>query len=61
VACDPRPFAPLPPRKRGRSQRRHDELVAAIHDEEAKLLDHLAGVVSDLKRRIRVRRERKQW
>jgi hypothetical protein len=37
--CDPRPFAPLPPRMRGRSQARHDELVAAIRDEEAKLVE----------------------
>jgi hypothetical protein len=32
-----------------------------IHDEEARLLDHLGSVVHDLKRRIRVRKERGKW
>jgi hypothetical protein len=32
-----------------------------IHDEEAALLEHLGGVVHDLKRRIRVRKERGKW
>jgi hypothetical protein len=59
--CELRPFAPLPPRRRGRSQAYHDKLVAMIHDEEEKLLDHLGGVVHDLKRRIRVRNARHQW
>jgi hypothetical protein len=60
--CEARPFAPLPPRiRRGRSQAFHDGLVAMIHDEEARLLDHLGSVVHDLKRRIRVRKERGKW
>jgi hypothetical protein len=33
--CELRPFAPLPPRRRGRSQAFHDKLVAIILDEEA--------------------------
>ena len=32
--CEKRPFAPLPARRRGRSQAYHDALVARIHDEE---------------------------
>jgi hypothetical protein len=45
----------------GRSRARHDALVARIHDEEAALLDHLGGVIHDLSRRIRVRKERGKW
>jgi hypothetical protein len=60
--CEPRPFAPLPGRiRRGRSRAYHDALVAMIHDEESALLEHLGGVVHDLKRRIRVRKERGKW
>jgi hypothetical protein len=60
--CEPKPFAPLPARiRRGRSRAYHDALVAKIHDEEAKLLEHLGGVVHDLKRRIRIRKARHQW
>jgi len=60
--CDTRPFGPLPARiRRGRSRDYHDRLVAAILDEEEALLAHLGGVVHDLKRRIRVRKERGQW
>ena len=59
--CDVRPFAPLPPRKRGRSRAYHEKLVAMILAEEAKLIGHLGGVVRDLKRRIRVRKARGKW
>jgi hypothetical protein len=46
---------------RGRSQRRHDELVAAIREQELALAQHLGGIVSDLRRRIEVRRKRGEW
>jgi hypothetical protein len=59
--CELKPFSPLPPRRRGRSQAYHDALVARIHDEEARLLEHLGGVVRDLSRRIEVRKARHQW
>jgi hypothetical protein len=59
--CDIRPFAPLPPRKRGRSQAIHDRLVAAIQAEEERLVGHLGGSVHDLQRRIRIRKAKKQW
>jgi hypothetical protein len=59
--CELKPFAPLPPRRRGRSKALHNALVARILDEEAALLDHLGGVVRDLSRRIRVRKERGKW
>jgi hypothetical protein len=59
--CDVRPFAPLPPRRRGRSRAYHERLVAMIHAEEAKLVDHLKSVTRDLERRIRVRKARGQW
>jgi hypothetical protein len=58
--CDPAPFAPLPVRVRsgqgGRSQKRHDGLVAAIRAEESKLIDHMSGISSDLERRAQLRR-----
>jgi hypothetical protein len=59
--CEPKPFAPLPPRRRGRSRAYHDKLVAMILDEETALLGHLQTVTRDLSRRIRVRKERGQW
>jgi hypothetical protein len=59
--CDIRPFAPLPPRRRGRSRAYHEKLVAMIHAEEAKLIGHLGSVVHDLKRRIRVRKAKGKW
>jgi len=59
--CDIRPFAPLPALRRGRSRARHEQLVAAIQAEEAKLIGHLGGIVHDLQRRIRVRKARGEW
>ena len=59
--CELRPFAPLPPLKRGRSRARHEEIVAAIQAEEEKLIGHLGGIVHDLQRRIRVRKAKGQW
>ena len=59
--CDVRPFAPLPPRRRGRARAYHQKLVAMIHAEEAKLIGHLGSVVHDLKRRIRVRKAKGKW
>ena len=59
--CDVRPFAPLPPRKRGRSRAYHEKLVAMILAEEAKLIGQLSIVVHDLKRRIRVRKAKGKW
>jgi hypothetical protein len=54
---DPRPFAQLPARPRsGHSRAYHDRYVAAIQAEESKLLGHLGTVVSDLKRRVRIRK-----
>jgi hypothetical protein len=47
--------------RRGRSRAYHDALVARIHDEEAALLAHLGSIVHDLKRRIRIRKERGKW
>jgi hypothetical protein len=61
LGADPRPFAPLPPRRPGRSRAYHEKLVAMIHDEEMKLAEHLGGIIHDLKRRIRVRKERGKW
>jgi hypothetical protein len=62
LGCDDlRPFAPLPARRRGRTKAFHDALISRILDEEAALLDHLGGIVFDLKRRIRVRKARHQW
>jgi hypothetical protein len=59
--CDVRPFAPLPPLRRGRSRAYHEKLVAMIHAEETKLLGHLGSVVHDLDRRIRVRKAKGKW
>jgi hypothetical protein len=59
--CDIRPFAPLPPLKRGRSRVIHEKLVAAIQAEEEKLIHHLRGIVHDLQRRIRVHKSKAQW
>jgi hypothetical protein len=60
--CEANPFAPLPTRvRRGRSRACHDNLVAMIHDTETELLEHLGGVVHDLKRRIRIRKARHRW
>jgi len=59
--CDVRPFAPLPPRRRGRSRAYHEKLVAAIYAEEAKLIGHLSSMVHDLDRRIRVRKAKGKW
>jgi hypothetical protein len=60
--CETKPFAPLPARiRRGRSKAFHDALIARIHNEEEKLLEHLGGVVHDLKRRIEVRKARHRW
>jgi hypothetical protein len=60
-AADPRPFAPLPASPPGRRRAYHERLVALIHDEEQSLVEHLGGIVRDLKRRIRVRKERGRW
>src|SRR5215813_9291164 len=59
--CDVRPFAPLPPRRRGRIGAYHEKLVAMIREEEAKLLSHLQTVTRDLDRRIRIRKARGKW
>jgi len=59
--CDVRPFAPLPERRPGRSKAYHEKLVAMVHAEEGKLLEHLGGIVHDLSRRIQVRKGRHQW
>jgi hypothetical protein len=59
-AADTRPFAPLPPRKRGQRRARYEQIVARIHAEEAKLVAYLGGIVYDLDRRQRVHRERKR-
>jgi hypothetical protein len=59
--CDTRPFAPLPPRRPGRSRAYHEKLVAMVHAEESKLIDHLGGIVHDLTRRIRIRKAKHQW
>lgn len=59
--CDTRPFAPLPACWPGRHKAYHESLVAMIHDEEMKLAGQLGELVHDLKRRIRVRKERGKW
>jgi hypothetical protein len=59
--CDVRPFAPLPARRPGRSKAYHEWMVAMIQDEEAKLVEHLGGIVHDLQRRIRVRKSKGKW
>ena len=59
--CDTRPFAPLPPRRQGRSRAYHEKLVAAIYAEEANLIGHLGSMVHDLQRRIRVRKAKGKW
>jgi hypothetical protein len=59
--CDTRPFAKLPACPPGRHRAYHERLVAMIHAEEAKLAEHLGGIVHDLKRRIRVRKGRGKW
>src|SRR5215813_4792034 len=46
--CDVRPFAPLPPPRRGRGRAYDEKLVEKIRDEEAKLVSHLGSVVQDL-------------
>src|SRR5262249_2687305 len=45
--CDTRPFAPLPARRPGRSKAYHERLVAMIHAEESKLVEHLQTVTRD--------------
>jgi hypothetical protein len=60
-ATDTRPFAPLPARQRGRKRAYYEQLIREIHDQEAKLVAYLGSVVHDLKRRIRVRKERGKW
>jgi hypothetical protein len=59
--CELKPFAPLRPRRRGRSRAFHDRLVAMILYEEAALLSHLQTVTRDLDRRIRIRKARGKW
>jgi hypothetical protein len=59
--CDTRPFAPLPARRPGRSKAYHERMVAMIQNEEAKLVEHLGGIVRDLQRRIRVRKSKGKW
>jgi len=59
--CDPRPFAPLPERRQGRSRAYHEKLVAMIHAEEQALLGHLQTVTHDLERRIDIRKRKRQW
>lgn len=58
---DVRPFAPLPPRRRGAKRAYYQQFVARIHGEEADLLAHLQTVTHDLERRIEVRKRRRQW
>jgi len=59
--CDVRPFAPLPPLRRGRSRAYHEKLVATIHAEEGRLVEYLGSIVHDLDRRIRVRKAKGKW
>ena len=59
--CDTRPFAPLPARRPGRSKAYHERLVAMIHAEETKLVEHLQTVTRDLERRIAGRKRKHQW
>jgi hypothetical protein len=59
-ASDTRPFAPLPPRRRGRKRAYYDKLVGKIHVEEAKLVAHLGSIVYDLNRRLRGPQSRKK-
>jgi hypothetical protein len=59
--CDTRPFAKLTACPPGRSKAYHDKLVAMIQAEEAKLVEHLGGIVDDLQRRIRIRKARHRW
>jgi hypothetical protein len=61
LGAELRPFAPLPPRRRGRSREYHDRLVAMILAEEARLLGHLQTITRDLDRRIRIRKAKGKW
>jgi hypothetical protein len=59
--CELKSFAPLSPRRRGRSRAYHYKLVAMIHAEEAKMLGHLQTVTHDLERRIQSRKAKGKW
>jgi hypothetical protein len=61
LSADPRPFAPLPARTRGRSRGYHEKLVATIHAEERSLVEHPGTIVHDVRRRIRVRKAKGKW
>lgn len=61
LGADPRPFAPLPERRRGRSRAYHERLVARIQAEEQALAEHLQTITGDLERRIQVRKARGEW
>jgi hypothetical protein len=60
-----RQFSPLPKRVRygrgGLTKVYHDKLVALIYAEEAKLIDHLGGIVHGRERRICLLNAKHQW
>jgi hypothetical protein len=53
IGVDLHPFAPLPTRPKHHTRFHH--IAALIVAEENKLIDHLGGVVHDLRRRARLR------
>jgi hypothetical protein len=59
IGADPHPFAPLP--KRPDHHVRFHRIVARIRMEETGLVEHLGGIVHDLRRRIRVRKSKGKW
>jgi hypothetical protein len=59
IDVDWHPFAPIP--KRPEHHVRYHLIVARIRAEEAGLVEHLVGIVHDLRRRIRVRKAKGKW
>jgi hypothetical protein len=56
IAADPRPFSPLPPRKRWARRVAWLRTLRAIAEQEDKLAARFAGMTRDLERRARVRK-----
>jgi hypothetical protein len=59
IGADPKPFTPIAPRPR--THVRYHRIADQIRALEERLVGHLGGIVSDLERRIRVRKAKGKW
>jgi hypothetical protein len=59
IGADAHPFSSLPDRPPHHT--RFHWIAARIRADEAKLIEYLGGIVHDLERCIRVRKERAEW